>query len=99
MASRKIIWSHRAKIKRYEILEFYIERNKSSTYSKKLNALFNRSLRLLTKYPNMGIKTEIDGVRGLIIENFIFFYEIDKTTIIVHYIWDSRQNPEDLKIR
>ncbi len=47
----------------------------------------------------MGIKTEIDGVRGLIIENFIFFYEIDKTTIIVHYIWDSRQNPEDLKIR
>ncbi len=27
MASRKIIWSHRAKIKRYEILEFYIERN------------------------------------------------------------------------
>ena len=47
----------------------------------------------------MGIKSDIDGVRGLIIDNFILFYEIDKESIIIHYIWDSRQNPDDLKIK
>ena len=99
MASRKIIWSHRAKIKRYEILEFYIDRNKSKTYSVKLNKQFNRGLRLLSKYPNMGLKTDLDGIRGLIIDNFILFYEVDKNSIIVHYIWDSRQDPSELNIK
>jgi len=99
MASRKIIWSHRAKIKRYEILEFYIDRNKSKTYSVKLNKQFNRGLRLLSKYPNMGLKTDLERIRGLIIDNFILFYEVDKNGIIVHYIWDSRQDPSELNIK
>ena len=98
MVKRKIIWSNRAKIKRHEILKFYIDRNKSNTYSIKLNRLINKELKLLVKYPDLGIKTDIKGVRGLIIENFIFFYEIDKKIIIVHHIWNSRQNPEELII-
>ena len=36
MAKRKVVWSHRANIKLFEILEFYTERNKSTTYSSKL---------------------------------------------------------------
>ena len=99
MASRKIIWSKRARIKRYEILSYYIDRNKSNTYSIKLNHRINKELQLLTEYPNLGIKTDIMGVRGLIIENFILFYELNKNIIIVHYIWDSRQNPEELIIK
>ena len=99
MAKRKIIWSHRAKIKRYQILQYYIDRNKSNTYSKKLNLRFNKELLLLIKYPDLGINTDIQGIRGLIIENFILFYEFDDKSIIVHYIWDSRQNPEKLAIK
>jgi plasmid stabilization system protein ParE len=99
MAKRKIIWSNRAKIKRYEILWYYIERNKSNTYSKKLNIRFNKELRLLIKYPDLGINTDIKRVRGLIIEHFILFYEFNQNIIIVHYLWDSRQNPEELKIK
>ena len=74
MVKRKIIWSNKAKVKRYEILKFYIDRNKSNTYSIKLNHRINKELRLLKKYLNTGIKTDIKGVRGLIIENFILFY-------------------------
>ena len=99
MVKRKIIWSNKAKVKRYEILKFYIDRNKSNTYSIKLNRRINKELRLVKKYPNMGIKTDIKGVRGLIFENFILFYELNKNIIIVHYIWDSRQNPEELVIK
>ncbi len=42
MVKRKIVWSHRAKIKLFEILDFYTERNKSDTYSKKLYKKFKK---------------------------------------------------------
>ena len=99
MAQYKIIWSNRAKIKRYEILEFYIKRNKSKTYSLKLNRKFNKELRLLIKQPNLGIKTVLKGVRGLIVDDFILFYEVIKDKIVIHSIWDCRQNPDDLRIK
>ena len=99
MAQYKIIWSNRAKIKRYEILEFYIKRNKSKTYSIKLNRKFNKEIRLLIKQPNLGIKTVLKGVRGLIVDDFILFYEVIKDIIVIHSIWDCRQNPDDLKIK
>ena len=47
----------------------------------------------------MVIKTDVDGVQGLILGNYVLFYEVDDDTIIIHHIWDSRQNPDDLKIK
>lgn len=99
MAKPKIIWSNRAKIKRYEILEFYIKRNKSNAYSRKLNNRINAELRLVLKYPDSGIKTNLKNIRGLIIGHFILFYEIAGETIFVHYIWDSRQDPDRLVVK
>ncbi|MBN2778210.1 MAG: hypothetical protein JXR36_11235 [Bacteroidales bacterium] len=37
MAKYKIEWSTDAKSDLFDILDFYIQRNKSATYSKKLN--------------------------------------------------------------
>ena len=99
MAKRKVIWSHRARIKRYEILQYYLERNKSIIYPKKLNDRINKAIRLLVKFPDLGIKTDIEGVRGLIIDNYILFYEVTEELTIVHYIWDTRQDPDNLKIK
>ena len=47
----------------------------------------------------MKLKTDIEGVRGLIIDHFILFYEVEKSTIIVHYLWDSRQDPTEINIK
>jgi len=44
MAKRKIVWSNQAKIKLYDILSFYAERNKSKTFSVKLYKRFNNEL-------------------------------------------------------
>jgi hypothetical protein len=38
-------------------------------------------------------------VRGLIVGEFIIYYEHQDDTIIIHTIWDSRQNPDKLTIR
>jgi plasmid stabilization system protein ParE len=99
MAKRKIIWSHRAKIKLFEILKFYAERNHSKTYSEKLYYKFKKELKVLLKYPHLGIKTEIEDVRGLITGDYIIFYETTEKEIIVHTLWDCRQNPDDLTIK
>ncbi|MDD2278185.1 MAG: type II toxin-antitoxin system RelE/ParE family toxin [Bacteroidales bacterium] len=99
MVKRKIVWSNRAKIKLFGILEFYTERNKSSTYSKILYKKFTKELLLLKKQPEIGIKTDFKNVRGLIIDEFILFYETYPEMIVVHSVWDCRQNPESLIIK
>ncbi|MFA5648622.1 MAG: type II toxin-antitoxin system RelE/ParE family toxin [Bacteroidales bacterium] len=98
MVKRKIIWSNKAKIKLFEILEYYTERNKSTAYSKKLYDKFSKGLVLLREQPEIGIKTDFEEVRGLIVEDYILFYEIYPEMIVVHTIWDCRQNPDSLKI-
>jgi plasmid stabilization system protein ParE len=99
MAQRKIIWSRRATIKLYSILEFYILRNKSKTYSTKLYTKINKEIKLLLKNPDLGIKTTEETTRGLIIEFYIIYYEVTSSEIIIHSIWDSRQNPENKTIK
>ena len=96
MVKRKIVWSHRASIQLFKILEFYTERNKSSVYSKKLYKKLIKKVRLLIKQPEIGIKTDIEHVRGLIVDDYILFYEITTDFITVHAVWDCRQNPDNL---
>ena len=98
MAGRKVTWSNRAKIKMFAIFDFYTERNKSPAYAKKLYKRFRKELALLDAQPELGILTDEEEIRGLIVENFILFYEVNSTTIFVHTIWDCRQNPNDLRI-
>lgn len=99
MAVYKIIWSHKAKIKLTQILDFYIERNRSKEYSAKLYTQIQKSVRLLINQPKLGISTDLKNVRSLIIGDFIVFYEITNDQIIIHTLWDCRQNPDDLIIK
>lgn len=73
MAKRRIIWSFKVKEKRVELMQFYIQRNKNKNYAKKLNSIINQELRRLIDYPNLGIRTEFDQIRGLIIKDLILF--------------------------
>lgn len=99
MVKREIVLSQRAKIKLYDILKFFAERNQSKSYSEKLYKKFNKELKLLVKQPDLGLKTEIESVRGLIIDDYILFYEVTADKIIVLTVWDCRQNIQDLKIK
>lgn len=65
MAGRKIVWSNRAKIKLYSILEFYADRNRSKTYSVKLFQRFNKELKILLKQPDLGMSI-LFGIAGRI---------------------------------
>ena len=99
MAKRKIVWSHKAQIKLFEILDFYSVRNKSKLYSKKLYKRFIKESNLLIKHSEIGKPTDDDTIRGLIVEEFVLYYEVTPDKIIIHTVWDCRQNPKDLKIK
>ena len=47
---------------------------------------------------NKSVKTNFENVRGLVVGDYILFYEIEPKQINIITVWDSRQNPEDLKI-
>jgi plasmid stabilization system protein ParE len=60
---KQVIWSRLAHNDRFAILDYWVKRNKSNTYSKKLNQIFEDSVDLIGKYPKLGKQTEIKGIR------------------------------------
>jgi plasmid stabilization system protein ParE len=99
MVKRRIIWSEEAKLELREVLDFYKRRNKSSSYSLKLYKRFKLELEIIAKRPDIGIKTNRENTRGLIIEDYILFYEVRDMVIGVLELWDTRQNPDKARIR
>ncbi len=95
MAQHKIVWSIEAKNDLTAILEFYIFRNGTSVYSKKLNSKINRSIRLLSKNPFLGVRTDDPDIRALITSDYQIIYEVFEKIILIIMIWDCRRDPED----
>jgi toxin YoeB len=98
MVERVIVWTSNAKLELKKNLEFYTFRNKTKTYSQKLYRKIQSELNLLIFHPTIGKKTDLINVRGLIIENHIVYYELNENQIIILSVWDTRQNPNRLKL-
>ena len=95
---QEIIWSRRAQNDRIEILNYWIKRNKSNTYSKKLNILFEEAVKIISQYPHIGKPTDNLNARIKVVRDYLIIYELDdKDRLIVLTIWDSRQNPSRLE--
>jgi len=95
MAKYKIEWSTEARLDLIDILEFYIDRNKSASYSKKLNSKINKSLNLILKNPLIGLQSQIKSVRAMITGDYQIIYEISESMILIVMIWDCRRDPGD----
>jgi plasmid stabilization system protein ParE len=98
MAKRKIDWSVESRLDLYDILEFYFKRNGTVTYSRKLLAKINKSVKLLSKNPFIGTQTDYESVRALITGDYQIVYEIFDQLILVIMVWDSRRDPGDKNI-
>ena len=95
MVKYKVEWSIEARLDLLDVLEFYILRNKSAAYSKKLNSKINKNIKLITKNPLIGLQSQIDSVRALITGDYQIIYEIFDNIILIIMIWDCRRDPED----
>lgn len=97
--ARRIIWTKTANNDRIEILEFWIDRTKSHTYSRKLNKLFKEIIQLILDYPEIGRLTDEQNIRVKVVSDYLLFYEIVDMDIVILKIWDSRQNPQTFQIK
>jgi toxin YoeB len=95
----KIVWTEKAIIERLHILQFWIENNKSNTFSLKLNKLFISSIRDVAKRPSIGRKTEFFNTRVKTVREYLIFYEVVKKDLVVLVVWDSRRDPKSSKLR
>lgn len=96
MAARRIVWTDSAKLQLKAIFEYFNFKNKSKLYSRKLNSLIQSELKILIHQPTIGKKTTSIHIRGLLVENYYIFYEINEIHIIILAVWDTRQNPKRL---
>jgi len=94
--AKQIIWSFKAQTDRKRILQYWIERNQSKSYSQKLYRLFQEAVRLIASYPNIGTPTSFGQVRSKVVRDYQIFYEEAGDAIHILTIWDSRQDPEKL---
>lgn len=81
--AKEIIWSKRALKDRFQILEYWISRNQSSTFSKKLDLIFLQKIKLLSLYPHIGKKTNLDNIRIKVVNSYLIFNEISETHIYI----------------
>ncbi|WP_331971352.1 type II toxin-antitoxin system RelE/ParE family toxin [Ohtaekwangia sp.] len=96
--AKEIVWTESSIKDRFRIYKFWLQHNKSDTFSEKLEKLFNESARLLALFPEMGTPTDIADVRVKVIRSYKIFYQVRIDSIEIIRVWDSRQNPEDLSL-
>lgn len=60
--AKEIVWTETSLRDRLTIYQFWLAHNRSNTYSEKLELLFDKSAQLLAKFPQAGMRTDIEGV-------------------------------------
>ncbi|MBD3583916.1 type II toxin-antitoxin system RelE/ParE family toxin [Flavobacterium selenitireducens] len=96
MAGLKLFWTETAIRQRNLIFEYWIERNQSFDYSRKLNSKIKERTDTLKQNPELGKKTEFKNTRVVSLGHYSIFYQFDSNTIIVTGFWDNRQEPGKL---
>jgi plasmid stabilization system protein ParE len=95
MAKYKIEWSVEARLDLIDILDYYIKRNGNANYSRKLNSKIQKSTKLISRNPLVGLMTDVESVRAIVTGDYQIIYEIIGNVILIIMVWDCRRNPED----
>jgi hypothetical protein len=84
-----------AKIQKEDILRYWIIRNKSKVYSKKLNSKINDKLTFLATNPTIH-NTSSTREKYIRIETYFALFIIERETIVIITFIDARQDPSKL---
>lgn len=93
----QIEWTPDAREHLNDILKYWVVRNASTSYSKKLYKAVKRAVYILSKFPDSGKKTENENVRSKIVEQYFIFYCYDDKYLSILGICDMRRDPIFIK--
>lgn len=96
MAKLNVIWTRTADIQFVGILEFWVKRNKSSTYSKKLLKQVSELTNKIASNPLIYRVTDFKNNRVATLGNFSIYYKVTDKEVFIMAFWDNRQDPNRL---
>ena len=91
-----IFWTQTAIKQRDHVFDYWNHRNKSNSYSKKLNLAIRVRIDQLRFQPDIGKKTNFGETRAIIMGHYSILYTIDKSKVIITGFWDNRQDSKKL---
>ncbi|AWW31384.1 type II toxin-antitoxin system RelE/ParE family toxin [Echinicola strongylocentroti] len=96
MAGRKVVWTKTADIQFVGVLNYWVNKNKSPNYSRKLVGSVAKRTRQIAKSPLIYRSTNFMNTRVAPFGNYSIFYKVTEAEIIITAFWDNRQDPEKL---
>lgn len=97
--AQQIIWTKKAKKELVNVLQYWMSRNKSNTFSIKLNLLIENQLNTIAEHPEICRATDIQNVHVKVIYKYLIYYEVVNDSIFVLTIRHGSRNPKTLKIK
>lgn len=91
--ARQVVWSLNAQKERVAILRYWVERNGSTAYSVKLDAMFRSALNRVAEHPKLGRTTSDPETRVKVVGDFELFYSFTPEAVHVLSVWHSRREP------
>lgn len=91
-----IFWTRTAIRQRDYIFDYWNNRNKSNSYSKKLNIAIRKRIVVLRHQPEIGKFTSLKKTRAIVLGHYSILYKIEKNKIFITGFWDNRQDPDKL---
>ncbi len=95
---KRIKWSTHALADRISILDYWYQRIGNKNYSRKLDLALKEIIKKLSEYPQLGRRLDNRSERFFVKDSYQIFYMETTDSIEILHIWDSRRNPEDLKL-
>lgn len=94
MAQRKIVWTETAARQRRLILEYWLHRNRSNSYSLKLLAMSDKKAIQISENPLLYKAADFPNTRVAGMGHFSIFYRVSVDAVIITAFWDNRQDPK-----
>jgi len=83
MAKRKVVWTQTAASQRRSILEYWVNRNKSNTYSIKILRLSNDKTRVIAQNPKLFRQADFPDTHMAAMGHFSIFYKFNSKEVII----------------
>ncbi|MDR9486850.1 type II toxin-antitoxin system RelE/ParE family toxin [Salibacter sp.] len=78
------------------MLEYWVKRNKSKRYSRRLIKLVNQRTKQIADNPFIFKSANFKDTRVASLGNFSIFFKVTHNVVYITAFWDNRQDPSKL---
>jgi hypothetical protein len=93
MGKKKVIWTKKAEIQMFAIMDYYANRNKSDSYSLKLKRAIDIKLSKIDFNVTLPKKASVKNIFYFVCNHISVFFTIESDNLYIILIWDERRNP------